>query len=436
MEAATGRRGTTDMSRLAIQGGPPAIPDSAALFQAWPVVDDESRQAIQRVLDRGIGVWGASAPESAALAQEWAGYVGAGHCLPTNSGTAAIHMGVRGVGVRAGDEVILPAYCYGAAPAAVLHQCAVPVFADIDPETFMLDPTRIEERITSRTRAIMPVHLFGMVADMDPIMAMARRYGLGVVSDAAQAAGAEYRGRRAGAVEDAAGFSLNPTKNLPGIEGGLFVASRPDVFENGCMVSQDIQLLGGRREYPVYSLGYNYRPNEMSSAFARVQLRRLDERNGRRAARCERLSARLRELPGVHPPHVPPDRTHVYHIYRVRLDPEAAGVALAPAEFRDRVRQALEAEGVPCSRWIDGQAGPLYPLLQLREGFGKGWPWAQHPHAVDYRIEAYPEARRFLATTFELARVALATSPEAIDRIADAFAKVWEHLDDLVSLQG
>jgi dTDP-4-amino-4,6-dideoxygalactose transaminase len=271
---------------------------------------------------------------------------------------------------------------------------------------------------------------------MDPIMAIAHKHGLGVVSDAAQAAGAEYKGHKAGAIEDAAGFSLNPVKNLPGIEGGLFVANRPEVFENGSMVSQNIHLVGIQREYPVYSLGYNYRPNEMSSAFARAQLAHLDERNARRRAHCERLSQRLRQLPGVYPPHVPADRTHVYHIYRLRLDPHEAGVDLPAAEFRDRVRQALAAEGVPCSQWIDAQAGPLYPLLQLQEGFGKGWPWALHPTKPEYRIEAFPEAKRFLETTVELSRVALARSPEAIDRIADAFTRVWEHLDEVVALEG
>jgi hypothetical protein len=111
-------------------------------------------------------------------------------------------------------------------------------------------------------------------------------------------------------------------------------------------------------------------------------------------------------------------------------------VGLPAAEFRDRVRRSLEAEGVPCSQWIDAQAGPLYPLLQLREGYGGGWPWKWHPTSVEYRLDAFPEAKRFLETTFELSRVALATGPEAIDRIADAFAKVWEHLDEVAALQG
>ena len=424
------------MSTLAIRGGPPAIPAGRPLFRAWPVTDDDSREAVLRVLDRGIEVWGSNAPESAALAQEWADYIGAPYCLVTNSGTAAIHMAVRGVGVQAGDEVILPAYCYGAAPAAVLHQCAVPVFADIDRETFMLDPARVEERITPRTRAIMPVHLFGLPADMDPLMALAKKHHLGVASDAAQAAGAEYQGRQAGSIEDAAGFSLNPVKNLPGIEGGLFVARRPDIFENGSMASQNIQLVETTRQYPVYSLGYNYRPNEISSAFARDQLPRLDQHNAMRIANCERLSHRLQALAGVHPPYVPPDRKHVYHIYRVRLEAQEAGFDLPDAEFRNQVRAALEAEGAPCTQWIDAQAGPLYPLLQLQEGFGNGWPWKWHPAPVEYRMEAFPEAQRFLDTTVELSRVPLAMGPGVIDLIADAFTKVWENLNDAVGRQG
>jgi len=308
-----------EMSKLAINGGKRVIPEDMPMFHPWPMVDEEDKQAILAVFDRGIGIWGTNAPETVALQEEWARYVGVAHCLLTSSGTSAIHIGVRGVGVGAGDEVLVSAYSYGAAPATVFHQNAIPVFVDIDPKTFTIDATKIEERITGRTRAIMPVHIFGLTADMDPINEIAAKHDLKVVTDAAQAAGSEYKGRKAGAIEDAAGFSLNPTKNLPGIEGGLFTTSNPEVFEQGTMCSQNIQLLGRERQYPVYSLGFNYRSNEMTAAFARSQLRELDKLNKMRIKNCNRLTERLQLLEGVLPPYVPEGCKHTYHMYRVDL---------------------------------------------------------------------------------------------------------------------
>ncbi len=420
------------MAKLAVRGGSRVIPSDMPMFRTWPVVDEEVRSAVLGVLDRGLGVWGSNAPEAEGLAKEWAEYVGVAHCLVTNSGTSAIHMGVRGVGVRAGDEVIVPAYCYGAAPATVFHQSAVPVFVDVDPDTFMLDAAKIEERITERTRAIMPVHIFGLTADMDAIQSVADRHGLGIVSDAAQAAGSAYKGRKAGALEDAAGFSLNPTKNLPGIEGGLFVANDPEVFENGTMASQNIHLVGDKREYPVYSLGFGYRPNEMSSAVARCQLRRLDEHNAMRQTNAERLSSRLAQLPGVKPPHVPPECEHSYHMYRVGFEPSDVGVEVENPTFRDKVRDALVAEGVPCGQWIDGGSGPTYPLFQLREGYGGGVPWKWHDRHVAYDMDEFPVTKRFMDSTTELASAPLAQSEQVIDLIADAFDKVWANMDEVL----
>ncbi len=227
------------------------IPEDIPMFHTWPIVDDEDRQAILTVFDRGIAILGTSAPETVALEKAFAEYIGVAYCLATNSGTSAIHMGVRGVGVRAGDEVLVPAYSYGAAPAAVFHQNAIHVFADVDSRTFTIDPTKIEERITGRTKAIMPVHMFGLTADMDPINRIAARHNLGVVTDGAQATGSKNKGRKAGAIEDVAGFSLNPSKNLPGIEGGLLTTNDKKILENVSMTSATVRLVGKEREYPV-----------------------------------------------------------------------------------------------------------------------------------------------------------------------------------------
>ena len=203
---------------LALLGGSPAVPPG--LKVGWPIVTDDDKRAVMRVLDEGP-LWalytdeGLFGPEMSALEHEFEAFVGVRHCLACNGGTAAIHMAIAAAGVEAGDEVITSAFSFLATPVAVLHQSAVPIFADIDPRTFTIDPADVERRITSRTRAILPVHIHGVPAEMDAINTLARRYGLIVIEDACQAPGARYRGRRAGALAAMAAFSLNWTKNLP-----------------------------------------------------------------------------------------------------------------------------------------------------------------------------------------------------------------------------
>ena len=192
--------------------------------QRWPMLGAADRVAVARVLDRGV-LSGAGAPEMKALEAEFAELLGAGHCLATNSGTAALHIALAAVGLGRGDEVIVPAFSFIATAQAVLHEGATPVFADVDPTTFNIDVADAARRVTSRTRAIVPVHLHGLPADMDEVNALAREHGLVVIEDAAQAHGALYRGRPVGTLGMMAAFSLNSTKNFPAGEGGLFVTS-------------------------------------------------------------------------------------------------------------------------------------------------------------------------------------------------------------------
>ena len=213
------------IERLAIAGGRPVVPSER--HRPWPDIRPEDREAVLAVLDRGI-LCGANAPEITALQREWADYIGAEHCLALNSGTAALHCCLVAAGVRPGDEVLVPAYTFSATAMAVVHQGAVPVFVDVHPRSYNIDPARIEEKIGERTRAIVAVHLHGLPADMDEIHALAGRHGLAVIEDAAQSHGAVYHGDKTGTLAAWAGFSLNATKNLSGGEGGLFVTSDED----------------------------------------------------------------------------------------------------------------------------------------------------------------------------------------------------------------
>ena len=183
------------MERLAINGGRRTVAEG--LEKPWPPITQEDIDAVVAVLKRGI-LWGPLEQEVLGLQQDFARYIGAKHALVVNSGTAALHACLAAVGVEAGDEVISPAYSFWATSQAVLAQHGIPVFVDIDPRTMNMDPGKIEEKITDRTKALMPVHIHGLCADMDPILAIARKHNLAVIEDAAQAAGAKYKGRNAG----------------------------------------------------------------------------------------------------------------------------------------------------------------------------------------------------------------------------------------------
>jgi dTDP-4-amino-4,6-dideoxygalactose transaminase len=307
------------------------------------------------VLDRGV-LSGALAPEIAGLEREFAEYLGVDYCISTNSGTSALHCCCAAVGLRPGDEVIVPAFTFIASAMAILHQGAVPVFCDIDPATFNIDASLIEERITDSTKAILVVHLHGLPAEMDEILAIAERHGLAVIEDVAQAPGATYKGTRVGALGACAAFSLQATKNLSGGEGGLFVTNDRETW----LAARRLSMFGEDvpppdhfgRVYWSHGLGYNYRNHELSAAFARSQLKRLDRYNATAQANASILTEGLAGIPGLIPPLVPPDRTSVYYFYRVRLDLSILNDAVIPAsELRDRVVVALREKGVNAMVW-------------------------------------------------------------------------------------
>jgi dTDP-4-amino-4,6-dideoxygalactose transaminase len=405
---------------LAMTGGPPAI--GPGEHRRWPEITDDDRHALRRVLDSGV-LWGPNAPEVRALEDEWARYVGARFCLVTNSGTAALHCGLAAAGVGPGDEVIVPAFSFVATSMAVLHQGALPVFCDIDPLTHTIDPRRIEALIGTRTRAVVPVHAHGLPADMAAIGRLARRHALAVVEDAAQAHGASYRGRMAGTLGDSAAFSLNGSKNLSAGEGGLFVTGEEDALATArrlAIFGEDTPPLpaGRYRAYRSHMVGWNYRSHELTAALARSQLRRLDRfnRTGRRNARL--LNAALADLPGLHAPHVPDDRSSSFYRYRIAIDPHELGFAGPPVELRDRLLHALQAEGVAASLW---QLEPLpsQPLFDARA----------HP---SWDPAAHPETRRLLDSSIVIgtAEHMLLNQPESLmHRYAEAFEKVTDDLE-------
>ena len=420
--------------KLAISGGTPILKRED--YGNWPVITADDRKFVNEVLDSGL-VAGASAPQVTALQKEWAEFVGAKHCLTTCSGTAALHMALAALDVGPGDEVLVPSYTFLASASCVLHQMAIPVFVDIEPGIYTLDPAKLEAAITPRTKAILPVHIMGCPADMDPIMAIAHKHGLQVIEDACQAHGAVYKGRSCGTIGNAGAFSLNNLKNLCGGEGGLFVTNDEEVLRKGDLVRYfgdecDEKTL--RQKYNSSILGYMYRNQELPAALARGQLKHLPELNATRIRNAEYLNRELGQIPGIIPPHCPADCKHVYWFYAVRFDPQAAGVDVDPRRFRIAVEKALCKEGVLVGQW---QTMPVLAqdLFQSMIGIGQRYPWAiNEAKGIHYRYDVrdFPVAQQLCDSYTNVHSIHPPNGLELNERVVTAFRKVFANLGEVL----
>src|SRR5579872_2077232 len=284
--------------------------DLKAQYQS---IKPEIDAAIARVLESAQFVLG---PEVAAFEQDFAAYCGTSECLAINSGTSALHLALLAAGVGPGDEIITVPFTFVASIAAILYAGARPVLVDIDPRSFTMDPAQIEAAITPRTKAILPVHLYGQTADMDPIMEIARRHGLVVIEDAAQAHGAKYKGHPAGSIGDMACFSFYPGKNLGAYgEGGAVTTSNPEY-------ARTIRMLrdwGQDRKYHHLLRGYNYRMEGFQGAILGVKLRHLEKWTEARRAIVKHYNQLLSDCDVETPMEMPWGR-HVYHVYTLRSE--------------------------------------------------------------------------------------------------------------------
>ena len=421
--------------KLAISGGTPIL--TREDYQNWPVITDDDRKFVNEVLDNGI-VAGATAPQAAALEKEFAQFVGAKYCLTTGSGTGALHMALAACDVGPGDEVLVPSYTFLATASCVIHQMAIPVFVDIHPQTYTMDPAKIEAAITERTKAIMPVHIQGCPCDMDPIVEIAKKHGLHIIEDACQAHGAMYKGRMCGTIGIAGAFSLNNLKNLCGGEGGLFVTDDEDILRKGDLVryfGDECDEATLRQKYNSSILGYMYRNQELPAALARGQLKHLDEHNATRIQNSEYLSRELGKIPGVIPPTCPPDGKHVYWFYAIRFDPKAAGVDADPRRFRIAVEKALFKEGVLVGQW---QVMPVLAqdIFQSMIGIGDRYPWAiNEAKGVTYKYDVndFPVAQMLCDTYTNIHSIHPPNGLELNAKIVAGFQKVFDNLDDVMA---
>jgi len=327
--------------------------------------------AVHRVLASG---WYILGEETRTFEAEFAAYVGALHGIGVASGTDALALALQAVGVEPGDEVITVSHTAVATVVAVEQAGARPVFVDIDPVTFTLDPASLESVISPRARAIMPVHLYGHPANMDAILAFAHRHGLAVVEDCAQAHGALYRGRPVGSIGDAGAFSFYPTKNLGAVgDGGMVVTNRADVAERMVLLRQ----YGWAKRYVSQVRGHNSRLDELQAAILRVKLPYLEAWNARRRHLAARYTARLKDTDLVLP-QAASDGRHSYHLYVVR------------AQRRDALLTRLCEEGIGAQVHypVPVHLQPAYTGL----GFGPGsLPHTERAAAEVVSLPLYPE---------------------------------------------
>ena len=345
--------------------------------------------AIAGVLDRSEFVLG---PPVARFESKFAAYCGTDAAIGVNSGTSALHLALLAAGVKAGDEVITTAFTFVATVAAIGYAGARPVLVDISPATFTIDPAQIEAAITPRTRAIVPVHLYGQPADMDPILDIAGRHGLVVIEDACQAHGAEYRGRRVGSLGDAGCFSFYPSKNLGACgEGGMVVTSDP-------AIDRQVRLLrdwGQSSSYEHIVQGFNYRMEGLQGAVLCVKLGYLEQWNAARRANAARYNAAVHG-PDIRAPQAMPYCRHVYHVYAARTSRRA------------QVQETFLRMG------IETRVHYPHPIHLLE-------PWRH----LGMREGSLPEAERAAREVLSIP-VHPELSPEQVDRVIEALKVVCD----------
>jgi perosamine synthetase len=432
------------MSKLALFGGTPVrrVP-----FPAHNPIGDEEKNAAIAVIESGVlsrflGSWHEDFLGGDRVRQfeaDWAAFTGAAYAVSVNSNTSGLLAAVGAAGVGPGDEVIVPPYTMSATAAMVVAYNAVPVFADIDERTYCIDPASIEARVTPRTRAIMAVHLFGHPADMDAILAIAKRHGLTVIEDAAQAPGAHYKGRRVGNLGHMTVFSLNYHKHIHTGEGGVVTTSDE-------RLATRLRLIRNHGEAVVEEMGvsdiantfgFNLRLTELQAAIGSEQLRKLPRLMDQRLANVRYLDGRIAQLPGISAAHVEPDCTHAYYVQTFRFDEEVVGVG------RDRFVEAVSAE-LPTAAGQDwplvyaGYMKPLYlqPMYQRQiayAGQAPGrFPCGCYTGTTNYVSGSCPvtervEARHLIGTEFMRPPSTIADMAD----VADAFEKVYHHREEL-----
>src|ERR1700722_8975304 len=419
---------------LALLGGTKTIQSE---FKRYNSIGAEELQAAKQVIESGVlsqflGAWHKDfygGPKVREFERDCERFFHVKHAVTVNSATSGLIAAVGALGIEPGDEIIVSPWTMCASATAILHWNAIPVFADIDPETFCLDPKSVEANITPYTKAIMAVDIFGQPADMDALLAIAAKHGLKVISDAAQAPSAMYKEKYAGTLADIGCYSLNYHKHIHTGEGGILVTDDDELAERLCLIRNHAEaVVADRGEINLTNMiGYNFRLGEIECAIGIEQLKKLKHFVATRQRIADRLSAGLKGLSGLRPPAVRSDCTHVYYYYPMVLDVEVLGVS------RDKIHAALNAEGVPVGNRY--QNLHLLPMFQRKIAYGsKGFPWTSEicKRDVDYSKGTCPVAEELNDSTYlGFGICAYDLGEREVDLIAQAFKKVWSRLDRL-----
>lgn len=405
--------------RPALLGGTPV---HAGGWPGWPEWRPAWEPSILDVLRSGKWYRG-SGTRVQEFEAAYAKLLGARRCLATASGTTALFVGMHVLDVDAGDEVIVSPFTFIATYNAVLLHKALPVLADTDPETLTMDPASIESRITDRTRAILPVHIYGMPCDMDEILAVAAKHRLPVIEDACQAWLAEYKGRMCGTIGDLGCFSFQNSKHLPSGEGGAITGNSDDLVDRCGSFHDCGRPYGGfKGSRPNFTRGGNFRMQHFQAAMLLQQLDKLVQDTARRRESADRLTAALREIPGIRPVRLPANSRAVWHLYPFRYDAEKFG-----GLPRDGFVRAMRAEGIPCSagyqeQYFDGLLDEAIESRGYKRLFG-----AQRLKAYRDSFHDLRGNREVCATTVAVTQNLLLADRASIDHIAAAVRKIQFH---------
>ena len=419
---------------LAIKGGPKTINKK---FKSYNSIGEEERLAVDKVMRSGVlsqflGVWhkdfygGPKVQEFEKIAAE---YFGVKHAITVNSWTSGLTAAVGALDIEPGDEIIVSPWTMVASASAILHWNAIPIFADIEEETFNIDPVSVEANISPKTKAIMAIDIFGHSADMENLRKIADKYNLKIISDTAQSPGAYYKGKLAGTLADIGGYSLNYHKHIHTGEGGIVVTNDDSLAER-------VQLIRNHGEVVVEGkgvkkinniIGSNFRLGEIESAIGIEQLKKLKGFAQSRVNMANRLSEGLSSLDGIRTPVIKDNCSHVYYIYPLVLDIEKIGCS------KFKIADALRAEGVEIS--TEYQNIHLIPMYQKKIAYGSdGFPWTSSfaRQDINYAKGICPVAEKLNDETYlGFGMCVYDLNEDDIDLIIKSFHKVWNNLDHL-----
>ena len=427
------------MSDLALFGGQPSINESLTRYNSF---GDEELRAASEVIKSGklsyfLGSWEdipnvggfLGGPKVKSFESQIQKHFSVKHAITVNSWTSGLIAAVGAIGIEPGDEVIVSPWTMCASATAILHWCGIPVFVDIEDETFNIDPNLIENSISQYTKAIMAVDIFGHSADMDMINSIAKKHNLKVISDTAQSPNALYKGKQAGVLADIGGFSLNFHKHIHTGEGGILVTNDDFYADKLRLIRNHGEAVVGGMGFKDISniIGFNFRLGEIEAAIGIEQLKKIDVLVNDRITVANKIRDGIKSLKGLRMPIVKEECSHSYYAFPILFDPDIVGLT------RDQIYQALTAEGLPID--ISYPNLHLLPMYQRKIAYGsKGFPWVSEIYKgkVSYEKGICPVAENIVDNNLLLISICdYQFKNNDINNYINGFEKVWDNIDKL-----